>query len=176
MKPEWKKVVLQRQKKWRINVISLQLNMRFPQTWNIWKFAMFENFINSQLLKPIVLSPEPLWNSDNQKISNFKINFFYCIVTSSFVVKLFLLLFSSRCSTQNIGFNDSGNVIKPPQPSSAIYGAPPVTGNPIMFVMTICPIRIEHFCTQKEEVRFSWTYSCLWWFHFALTKQLLCFL
>jgi len=44
-------------------------------------------------------------------------------------VKLFLLPFSSHCSTQNIGFNDSGYVIKPPQPSSAIYGAPPFTGN-----------------------------------------------
>jgi len=30
---------------------------------------------------------------------------------------------------QNIGFNDSGYVIKPPQPSSAIYGALPFTGN-----------------------------------------------
>jgi len=30
---------------------------------------------------------------------------------------------------QNIGFSDSGYVIKPPQPSSAIYGAPPFTGH-----------------------------------------------
>jgi len=29
-------------------------------------------------------------------------------------VKLFLLLFSSHCSTQNISFNDSSYVIKPP--------------------------------------------------------------
>jgi len=28
-----------------------------------------------------------------------------------------------------IGFNDSGYVIKPPQPSSSVYGAPPFTGN-----------------------------------------------
>jgi len=27
--------------------------MRFPQTWNAWKFAMFKNFIHPQLLKPI---------------------------------------------------------------------------------------------------------------------------
>jgi len=47
-------------------------------------------------------------------------------------VQLLLLLFSSHCSTQNIGSNDFGYVIKPPQPSSAIYGAPPFTGNPIL--------------------------------------------
>jgi len=28
-----------------------------------------------------------------------------------------------------IGFNNSGYVIKPPQPSSSVYGAPPFTGN-----------------------------------------------
>jgi len=28
---------------------------------------------------------------------------------------------------QNIGFSDCGHVIKPPQPSSAVYGAPPFT-------------------------------------------------
>jgi len=39
------------------NVVSLQLNMRFLQTRNAWKFAMFKNFIHSQLLKPIFLSP-----------------------------------------------------------------------------------------------------------------------
>jgi len=33
----------------------------------------------------------------------------------------------SHCSTQNSGFSESGYVIKPPQPSSAIYGAPPFT-------------------------------------------------
>jgi len=43
-------------KKWRKNV-SLQLNIRFPQTWNAWKFAMFKNFIHSQLLKPISCPP-----------------------------------------------------------------------------------------------------------------------
>ena len=38
--------------------------------------------------------------------------------------------FSFHCSTKNIGFNDSGYVIKPLQASSSIYGAPPITGNP----------------------------------------------
>jgi len=27
--------------------------MRFPQTFNTWMFAMFKNFIYSQLFKPI---------------------------------------------------------------------------------------------------------------------------
>jgi len=44
-------------------------------------------------------------------------------------VQLFLLPFSSHCSTKNIGFNDFGYVTKPPQPTSAIYRAPPFTGN-----------------------------------------------
>jgi len=35
--------------------VSLQLNMCFLQAWNKWKFAMFKNFIYSQLLKPIFL-------------------------------------------------------------------------------------------------------------------------
>jgi len=39
------------------NVFSLQLNMRFTQTYNVWKFAMFKKSILSQLLKPIFLSP-----------------------------------------------------------------------------------------------------------------------
>jgi len=40
-------------------------------------------------------------------------------------IQVFLQRFSSHCSTQNIGFSDSSYIIKPPQPSSAIYGALP---------------------------------------------------
>jgi len=82
-------------------------------------FAMFKIFIHLPLLKPIFV-PEPLWNSDYQKLSNFRIDFFYRNVISPFAVELFLLSFSSHCSTQNIGFSDSCYVIKPPQPSSAV--------------------------------------------------------
>jgi len=56
-------------KKQRKNILLLQINMRLPQTSNAWMFAMFKNFINSQLFKPFLV-PEPLWNSDNQKSSN----------------------------------------------------------------------------------------------------------
>jgi len=35
------------------NILLLKINMRFPQTSNTWMFAMFKNFIHSQLLKPI---------------------------------------------------------------------------------------------------------------------------
>jgi len=42
-------------------------------------------------------------------------------------MNLFLLPFTSHCSMQNIGFSDSGYVIKYPEPSSAIVGAPPFT-------------------------------------------------
>jgi len=31
---------------------------------------------------------------------------------------------------QNISFSDSGYIIKPPQPSSAVHRAPPFTGYP----------------------------------------------
>jgi len=44
------------EKKQRKNILSLQINMLFPQTSNAWMFAMFENFVHSQLLKPIFLS------------------------------------------------------------------------------------------------------------------------
>jgi len=68
------------------------------------------------------------------KITKLKIDFFCRSVTSPFAVKLFLLPFTSHCSTKKIGFNDSGCFNKPPQPSSAIYGAPPFTGNPNIIV------------------------------------------
>jgi len=55
-----------------------------------------------------------------QNLSNFRIDFFYRSVISPFAIKLFLLPFSFHCSTQNIGFSDSGYVIKPPQQSSAV--------------------------------------------------------
>ena len=71
--------------------------------------------------------PEPLWNSDKEKLLNFRKHFFYCSVISPFAINLFLLPFSSHCLMQNIDFSDSGYVIKPPQPSSAIYGAPRFT-------------------------------------------------
>jgi len=41
-------------------------------------------------------------------------------------------LFSSHCSTQNISFTDSGYIIKPPQPSSILHGAPLFTGYPTL--------------------------------------------
>jgi len=56
-------------------------------------------------------------------------------------MKLFLLLFSSHCSTQNIGFSDSGYVIKPPQPSSAVYGALPFTGHLDCFVKQLFSVK-----------------------------------
>jgi len=87
---------------------------------DIQKFYTFTTVENYFFL------PELLWNSDNEKFLNFKIDFFYHIVTSPFPVKLFLLPFSSHCPTKNIGFNDSGYVIKPrPQPSSAFYYSQP---------------------------------------------------
>jgi len=39
--------------------------MRFLQTWNAWKFAMFKKVIHSQLLKPF-LSPNRCENQITQ--------------------------------------------------------------------------------------------------------------
>jgi len=91
--------------------------MRFLQTWNAWKFAMFKNFIHSQLLK-LFLSPN---RCETQITQN---RLFNRSVISPFAVQLFLLPFSSHCSTHNIGFSDSGYVITTPLPSSAIHGVP----------------------------------------------------
>jgi len=97
--------------------------MRFSQTWNAWKFV-FKNFINSQRLKPIFLTPKRCETQITKNYQTSKRTFFYCSV-----MQLFLLPFSSHCSMQNIGFSDSGYVIKPPQPSSAIYRSPPFADN-----------------------------------------------
>jgi len=43
-------------KKAKEKYFLFQINMPFPQTSNTWMFAMFKNFIHSQLLKPIFLS------------------------------------------------------------------------------------------------------------------------
>jgi len=106
----------------------LQPNMRFPQTWNAWKFALFKMHTFTTV-ETYFFVPEPLWNLDDQKLLNFKIDFLYRSVISPFAVKLFLLPFGYHCSTQNIDISDSGYVIKPPLPSSAICGAPPFTAN-----------------------------------------------
>jgi len=52
-------------------------------------------------------------------------------------MKLFLLLFTCHYSMQNIDFSDSGFVMKPPQPSSAVHGAPPFTGYPSLIFWNI---------------------------------------
>ena len=82
--------------------------------------------------------PEPLWNYAKEKFLNFRIDFFYCSVISPFAINLFLLPFNSHCSMQNIGFSDSGYVIEPLQPSSAIYGAPPFTGYRNLHPTSLC--------------------------------------
>jgi len=74
---------------------------------------MFTNFIHSQLLELICLSPNccEAQISKNYQTSKYT---FYRSVLSTFAVQLFLLPFSSHCSMQNISFTDSGYVIKPP--------------------------------------------------------------
>jgi len=74
---------------------------------------MFTNFIHSQLLELICLSPNccEAQISKNYQTSKYT---FYRSVLSTFAVQLFLLPFSFHCSMQNISFTDSGYVIKPP--------------------------------------------------------------
>jgi len=88
------------------------------------KILYFHNCLN------LFFVPERLWNWNNQKLLNFRKVFFYRSVISPFAVKLFLLPLSSHCSTHNIGFIDCGYFTNPPQPSSSVYGALPLTGHP----------------------------------------------
>jgi len=107
--------------------------------WVIWNNKPLPFFV-----------PEPLWNSDKQKLSNFRIDFFYHSVISPFAIKFFLLPFSSHCSTQNISFSDSFYIIKPPQPSSAVHGALPFAGYPC-FNWCLVPVSSWfHFWWQFE--------------------------
>jgi len=84
-------------KKQRKNIFLLQINMRFPQTSNTWMFAMFKNFIHSQLLKLIFLSPNHC-ETRKQELSNFRTDFFYrgavvpnrWVATPKWVVEEFL--------------------------------------------------------------------------------------
>ena len=113
----------------RKNVFSLQLNVCFTQTCNVWKFAMCKKCILSQLLKSI-FCPRTLVKLRQGKIIKLQNRLLLpqCNITFC-AINLFLLPFRSHCSTQNIGFSNSGYIIKPPQPSSTIYGALPFTGN-----------------------------------------------
>jgi len=54
---------------------------------------------------------------------------------------------------QNIGFSNSGYVIKPPQPSSAVYGAPPFTGHPMSDMNTVQKIQKTIF---NENLMLQW--------------------
>ena len=115
----------------RKNVFSLQLNVCFTQTCNVWKFAMCKKCILSQLLKSI-FCPRTLVKLRQGKIIKLQNRLLLpqCNITFC-AINLFLLPFRSHCSTQNIGFSNSGYIIKPPQPSSTIYGALPFTGYPL---------------------------------------------
>jgi len=73
---------------------------------------------------------------------------------------LFLLPFSSHCSTQNIGFSDSGYVIKPPQPSFAFYGAPPLTGQPGTAVGLLWRCKHQNLVPCERSLSMS-SRSCL---------------
>jgi len=97
--------------------------MHFPQTSNAWLFAIFKNFIHSQLLKPIFCR-RTVVKLTQTKLIKLQNRLFYGNVISPFAKKLFLLPFTSHWSTQNISFSGSGYVIKPPQPSSASWRVP----------------------------------------------------
>jgi len=54
---------------------------------------------------------------------------------------------------QNISFSDSGYVIKPPQSSSAIYRAPPLTGHPQISLLYLdSPFNLASF---KSLINFN---------------------
>ena len=106
------------------NLICVSPKHGMHKSWRCLKILYIYNCWN------LFFVPEPMWNSDNQKLSNFKIDFFYRSVNCNspgpitFCSKIILLPFGSHCSTQNIGYSNSRYIIKPPQPSSALYRAP----------------------------------------------------
>jgi len=73
---------------------------------------MFKIFLHSQLLKPIFCS-QTVVKLNRQKFFHFKIDILYHSVISPFAVQLFLVPFSSHCSTENISLSDSGYIMKP---------------------------------------------------------------
>ena len=105
-----------KRKKWRKNVVSLQLNMRFSQTWNVWKFAMFKNFMHSQLLKPICLSLNRCETQITKNYQTSKLTFLpWCIITFCSTMNYFhyRIVLIAQCKMSF--FWDSGHVIKPTQ-------------------------------------------------------------
>jgi len=56
----------------------------------------------------LLFCPWTILKLDNEKLQSFKIDFFYQSVTSPFALKLFLLPFTTYCSTKNIVFIGSG--------------------------------------------------------------------
>jgi len=73
--------------------------------------------------------------------------------------KKFFLCFFPVYSFCNATFFHSGYVIKPPQPSSAIYGAPPFTSNPIRIIHCLPKIfRGLESKVRKNDNRSSNTY------------------
>ena len=76
--------------------------MECMEVCDVYKFYTFNN---SQLLKHIFFVQKPLWNSDNQKFSNFKIDLF---ITFCSKIIFTTVVFSSHSSMQNIGFYNSG--------------------------------------------------------------------
>ena len=112
---------------------------------------------NSGTIETYFLSPNCCQTQITKNIKTSKY-FFYRSVTSPFAAKLFLLPFSSHCSTKNIGFNDSEYVIKPPQPSSAIYGAPTFTGSlkfQLHHWLHKCAINYIQFTHKKTVVSYE---------------------
>jgi len=98
---EWKKVALQNQKRKKsegkmlhhCNLICVSPKHGMHGSSRCSKILYIHNCWN------LFFVPEPLWNSDNQKWSNFKIDFFHRSITSPFAVKYFcyrLLLISQR--------------------------------------------------------------------------------
>jgi len=68
---------------------------------NIWYMDVCDvsRFYTFTTVETYFFVPERLWNSDKQKLSNFRIDFFYCSVISPFAIKFFyyrLVLIAQR--------------------------------------------------------------------------------
>ena len=83
--------------------------------------------------------------------------------------KTFFLHFSSLFCFCNVTFFYSSYIITPPQPSSAIYGAPPFTGNRFCASVSVGPVMShgsQMFLPFRSYVNLMVVLSMMWLTHY----------
>ena len=144
--PEWKKLRCRSKKRkksegkmlYHCNLICVSPKHGMHGSLRCLKIAYIHNYWNLYFVRKL------LWNSDDQKLLNFKIDFFYSNVISHFAVKQFYyhLVIIAQCKI-SVEFQ----WLQLRHFTSAIYGAPPFTGN--RFITPFCSWKmwlVETYC------------------------------